>query len=296
MRLKEISKILKDNVDNLNISQTPIQGSANTKIDNLRSFRTAIDNIEKTGLFKNEIYQIKATQLYASTVDSLVTHSSEYNHLSGLLNIIKNGTHTFIDSINTNIPVDYSDNIVSIKLPEKMDLEGLSKIIELLKKSLSIPLADSELNDSIEINSFESGSFWIDVLVHSTEAVGLIAAITWAGAFINKQYLEAKIHLAYLDSLTTKNEHLNDLREASKKQLDLLVEVEAQNLQADYYNGNDPERIQRLIFSIESMSKLIEKGTEVYPNLLASENLKNAFPSFKNLNLIESKTKQIKNE
>jgi hypothetical protein len=86
------------------------------------------------------------------------------------------------------------------------------------------------------------------------------------------------------------------LREASKKQLDLLVEAEAQNLQANYYSGEDPERIQRLILSIESMSKLIDKGTEIYPNLLASESLKSVFPSFKNLNLIESKTKQIKNE
>jgi len=296
MRLKEVSKILKDNVDKLNIPQTPISGTQNVKVANLNLFRNAINNIEETGLFKGEINQIKTTDAYASTIDLLTLPSSQYNHLYSLANYIKTGATTFINGVNENISLNYSDNVISIKLPNKLDLGELAKTIELLKKSLSIPLADSEINDTIEINSFESGSFWIDVLVHSTEAVALIAAIAWAGAFINKQYLETKIHWAYIDSLQNKNEHLKDLREASKKQLDLLVEAEAQNLQATFYTGEDSERIQRLTLSIECMSKLIEKGTEIHPNLLASESLKNSFPSFKNLNLIESKTKQIKNE
>jgi len=296
MRLKEIFKILNDNLHGLNISVTPLSGTSNVKVDRLNQFRNAINNIEKTGLFKKEILLLKGMPTFASTLDSLTISSEQINHLNAPLSDVKNGIKVFTDSINENIPVEFSDNIISVKLPNKMDLNDLNKVIELLKKSLSIPLSESEINDTIEINSFESGSFWIDILVHSAEAVSLIAAITWAGAFIHKQYLESKIHWAYIESLGTKNEHLKDLRESAKKAMELLIETEAQNLEKDYYKDVDPERTNRLIFAIESMSKLIEKGTEVHPNLLASENLKSAFPSFKNINQIESKTKQIKNE
>jgi len=296
MRLKEIFKILSDNLNGLNISVTPLSGTANVRVDRLNQLRVAIYNIEKTGLFEKDILLLKEMPTFASTLDSLTISSEQNNLLNTSLNNIKNGINVFKDSISENIPIEFSDDIISIKLPNKMDLNDLNKIIELLKKSLSIPLAEAEINDTIEINAFESGSYWIDILVHSAEAVSLIAAITWAGAFIHKQYLEAKIHWAYIESLETKNDHLKDLRENAKKLMDSLVETEAQNLEKDYYKEVDPERTKRLILAIESMSKLIEKGTEVHPNLLASENLKSAFPSFKNLNQIESKTKQIKNE
>jgi len=294
MRLTEIAKILRENFDELSI-QAVHAGGENYTVSNLILVRKYLNNIEKANLFHQEIDTLKSLPLYSSTLDKLTVSSKDYSTLVNTLASLKNGMSIFIDSVEQTLPVNTeSENLVSIKLPDELDFENLGKIIELLKKSLSIPLAETK--DKIKIEAFESGSFWIDILVHSRESVELIGAITWAGAFIYKKRLEGKIHEQYLESLKIKNENLKAVQEAVSAQINILIEVEAENLQKNYYNGDDPERLERLKLSIKSMAELVEKGTEVHPSLLASQSTNSLFPSFKNLNLLESKTKQISNK
>ncbi|MEB0260207.1 MULTISPECIES: hypothetical protein [unclassified Mucilaginibacter] len=73
-----------------------------------------------------------------------------------------------------------------------------------------------------------------------------------------------------------------------------MIQTEAEAIAKEF--DNDKERIERYKLSIDNMSKLIGKGTEIHPSLLAPENVSNLFPAYKNLNLIESKTKKISNE
>ena len=291
MRLTEIAKILRENYNSLSLQATQAVGE-NYTISNLIPIRQSIENIEKTTLFQEEINTLKSLSLYPSTLDKLTVSNKEYLTMVNIISALRNGMSTFIDSVEQTIPTTSdADNLISIKLPNELDFENLSKIIDLLKKAFSIPLAETQ--DKIKIEAFESGSFWIDILVHSRESIELIGAITWAGAFIHKKRLEGRIHEEYLESLKIKNENMKAVQEAAAAQINILIEVEAQNLQRDYYTGDDPERLERLKLSIKSMAELVEKGTQVHPSLLASQSTNSLFPSFKNLNLLESKTKQI---
>ncbi|MDN3580677.1 hypothetical protein [Mucilaginibacter flavus] len=294
MRLKEISQILKENIDRLKYTPNIVVANNNFSVDNLINIRKGINNIAKTNLFKSQLKEFKTLPIYASTLDTLTISNNEYSIFSSTLEALKKGIKNLTESVDQALPINESENLLSIKLPNDLNFESLGKIIDLLKKSFSIPLA--EIDDSIKIEAFESGSFWIDILVHSREAIELIGAITWAGAFIYKKRLEGKIHEKYIETLNIKNDALKAIQEGTRAQIDILIEVEAQNIQTNYYNGDDHERLERLKLSIKSMSELVEKGTEVHPNLLASETTNSIFPSFKNLNLIESKTKQISNE
>lgn len=98
----------------------------------------------------------------------------------------------------------------------------------------------------------------------------------------------------HVKTLELKNEEQKILIDAQKRQLDLLIEAEANNIQNEYYKENsNNEQLERLKLSIETLGKFIINGAEIHPALNTPEDVKNLFPDFKKLDIIESKIKSI---
>ena len=73
-----------------------------------------------------------------------------------------------------------------------------------------------------------------------------------------------------------------------------VVAAEARHLEKEFFGDEEnPERLERVKHSIETMQELLEKGAEVHPALLAPEQVKNLFPDYKKLGSVESRIKQI---
>ncbi|MEQ8561190.1 MAG: hypothetical protein RID18_06750, partial [Cytophagales bacterium] len=102
--------------------------------------------------------------------------------------------------------------------------------------------------------------------------------------------------LEHVKSLELANEQKVAFIEAQKKQLELLVQTEAKIISDEYYKETNPEDLERLKHSIVTVSELINKGLEIHPSLNTPEQVSNLFPDFKNLNLIESRTKLLNND
>lgn len=198
-----------------------------------------------------------------------------------------------ISYLNTQLKEVVEENTIDIKLVKIDDLEDLEKTASLLKKSFSIPL--HEIDSKVVINSLEKGSVWIilSIIGISGVALRLCANLIWAGAVIYRKYEEVKITQEHLRTIKLKNDLIEGV---VKQQLEYIEEsksTEATAIANEFMPNHDNESIQRLKLSIESIGSLIEKGAQFYPSIKAADDVKQLFPDFDVLNLIESKTKLI---
>lgn len=300
MRLREIQEILIESIPDLSVlavtvQTNPPQNPPQVRISNILNINRAFAKLEKSGLFQASINQLRKTSLFNNHNDTIVVSNQEYGTISFELNKLKDSALNLKDALTDILKSPALDgNIsVSIKIKEIRGLDDLESIITQLKKVIQLPLSEYEQGGEIKIANFDSGSFWIDLILPTTASVTLIGSIAWAGAVIYKKYLEAFAFRKYVEGLDIQKEHINDLKEAAKKKIDLDIEAEAKLIQNEFFNSEDAEQLNRLKLSIKEYSKLIQKGVEIKPALTAPEQVSNLFPSYKPLELIESKVKKI---
>ena len=209
---------------------------------------------------------------------------------------------SFKSSINTSsrsksrvIPLKLEVILILLTIVSRSG-DSLSKISNELKKAIELPINDSGIeNGKTEIISAERGSIWLNISLGTVAAVKLVASITWAATYIRKKKAEAKIFEEHAKTLELKNEALSSIVDAQKEQLSNILQAEAIAIISEQYNHNDPETLKRLELSINTTANLIDRGVKILPTT-ENESIKELFPDYKNLNLIQSAIKQIKNE
>jgi len=297
MRLREIAEIVNDAITVIDdISIVTNSSSGVIQILDLTTLRSILNEIEETGILTEIVEALKSNPVYTNTADKMTITADDRNFLSRNISLLKSGLQNIAKSINDKIPPANQEDFISIKLPEVHDFDDLAKAFDLLKKAISIPISSNEIGGKVNIKNFDNGSLWVDITVGSTIAVSLIGSIAWAGAVIYKKINEARISEQFISTLNINNEHLENIKRAASAQIDTLIDLEAAAIANQYYSSDDVENLKRLSLSIGSMSKLISKGAEIHPSLLAPEKAANLFPPYNNLGIVESMVKQIDKE
>jgi gamma-glutamyl phosphate reductase len=103
---------------------------------------------------------------------------------------------------------------------------------------------------------------------------------------------EAKVFEQHAKTLELKNDALDTLVEAQKKQISNILANEAEAIANNHFDHKEPETIERLKLSISTISDLIEKGAKIIPSSSDSDTTK-LFPDYNSLSLIESSIKQL---
>ena len=111
---------------------------------------------------------------------------------------------------------------------------------------------------------------------------------------IKKKRAEAKIFEQHTRTLELKNDAISLFLDAQKTQLNNILDAEANAIADKNYNHNDPETIERLKLSINTVSDLMDKGVKILP-VNEDQEIQKQFPDYSKLNLIESSIKQITN-
>ena len=163
-----------------------------------------------------------------------------------------------------------------------------------LQKCISQIILHPKIDGKLEIDSWESGSRWMNLYLGSALAVGIVASTAWSGAVVYKKVQEGRIFAEYARGLAIKNDSVEEIAAKQQEAISALVSEEAKRIQVKYYDEDeDNENFERIKFSIKLFSELVEKGTEVHPALTAPESVQNLFPDFKNLESIVSQTKLL---
>lgn len=293
MDLRNIKRIIEANIGNLSLKHQYVGGEPTIyEFSGIQNTKKALHGLEEIEIFKDAIQQLKDSALYQTHTDKLKVAIEEFRKISETFDEVAYGCY-YLQKVLDKSLSDISPNSISIKLPRIVDFDDMSKILLDLNKAITIPVVDKKINGKIKIEYVESGSIWLIVALGTPLAVGLIGSICWSSAVINKKRQEAKMFEEHVKTLELNNQNQKILIDAQQKQLGLLLDAEAKSIVNEYYKENNNEQIERLKLSIETLGKLILKGAEVHPALNSPEEVKNLFPDFNKLNLIESKIKSI---
>jgi len=293
MRLTEIREILNNNLESLiytNTNAKQVGGTSFYRFYQLKSFRNAIEKIEKTEVFSLYIESIKSQSIFNNAQDTFDVDANEFTLLLKNTKAIIDAAQAFIDTVNNSLP-ENSENAISIKLPPSLTtFSELSRFFKDLEKAFA-PIVDQ--GSSVSVEGFEPGSKWINIVLGLSLVVDVVGRLAWSGAVIAKKTQEYRMHEEDIQSMDLRNQLIEDLKEAHSKKLKQFIEAEAGAICKQTGKEYTQEEISRIKLSIETFSELILKGTEVHPSLNASEDVENLFPKDTPYNLIESKTKLL---
>ena len=270
------------------------KGEINYRLKDLSKLREAILKFDSLIYLESNIDKLKEGPLFNASNDSIDLKTSEFSKISSFVNKLRTGLEFFILQFESN-DLELDDTNLNIKLPQFKNFSDLSIVAKDFKKSLEIPLLDSKIDSDLNILSAEPGSIWLIIGVGSLLAVKLVGRIAWSAAVLKKKNSEAKIFEQHARTLELKNEHFESMVQAQKIQLNNLLEREANAISKEYYTADSPESIERLKLSITTISNLIDKGAQILP-ISTSDDVKQLFPEYEKLSLLESAIKKISEE
>lgn len=278
----------------LNKERIILGGEVHYKVKELDKFRSNIFLLKDVPFLMPEMGQIADHPLVYSRMSEDIISKTEYSSLFTTIRHLKLKLQLLKDIIESSVVFSPASSILTIEIPALSSFDDLSKIAIDLKKSIEIPLHDSGLGSEVEIVGADKGSIIFYVGVGMLAAVKLVGAICWSAAVIRKKRAEAKIFEEHARTLGLKNESLENIIVTQKEQLKHILQSEAEQIAHERYTTSDPEVVERLKLSINTVSALIDKGVTILPQSRDNE-VRATFPAYTQLDLIESTIKQLKN-
>jgi len=295
MTLREIQMAL-DKLDlatpMFGINQFPPNPSFGT-VSNLSAFRKRFASFDTVPFFNKEKQIIKSSFLFQTVSDQINHDRTQLQEMLRIAEIIRLGAEALKGALASILPSPDETTVV-VKLPEAKDMEEVIDYLSTFQRAFATNVINSKINGQVAVKSWQPGSLWLDIYLGSAAAITLVGGMIWSAAVIRKKQAEVKILEKIVDSMEIKNQMLDGIRKGVDDHIQMVVESEAVNLAAHNFDESENrEQIECLKMGIKDLAGLIEKGAEVHPALTAPEDVKNLFPDYTKLELIESKQKLI---
>ncbi|MBL3644021.1 hypothetical protein JMN23_16835 [Bacillus sp. RHFB] len=292
MRLREMKDLLEKNIDKLYVAQVDA-GSHNYELLEYRTFIDAVDELSVLNYLNEEINSLKNYRhvyFNKSSVPNIIVDGNTLNNVKTIIDKIRDKSKAVYEAIDQALP-NQNEHSVSIMLPPAYEkLDEVTEFFEELEKALKLGLK----NDTIKVQAFDSGSFWVELIVNNQDTLGFLGSIITAATTGVKIYLENKRTKQHISSLSPDPEISNTLDEQvtalMKQRLESFIKAEAATLSDQYPERNiDTEYLVHIEKSILTMVKLLGEGTKVIPALNAPKEAVEQFPG-------EEVSKEIENQ
>lgn len=253
---------------------TGLQKSLNA-INELSCLDFLDDDIKRFESLGN-IYHLRSPE------DKVEVESLISNQIVSYINIVKEKLNGFITLIDKSMSKQ-DKNTVSVKLPNFNTLDELEKFTKKLNKAFQSGITNKEIDGQFNLQGFDTGSMWMEILVSSSAALLILGKIIDAAqkiAINSQQYLNAK---ALYERTVLQNEQVKKQTEASdafleglQKSINAITDAEIKNV----IEGSDysAEAIGEIKKSAELFAGLINDGAQFHPSLDAPPEAVEAFP------------------
>lgn len=263
------------------------------EISNLKELRRIVNYLTSVNLFEKTTKTLSDSAIFTTANDSVKVQYNEHSVIITQLELLKILIENFSEVLKNTVPEE-NEASINIKLPPINDFDELSKVSREIHIGLTQVIFNDEIEGQTRIISVENGSIWLNVFV-GTMAVTVIASLVWSAAVIYKKIQEGKLLAEQVRGLKVKNDSLEDILKAQKKETDFMIQAEAEHINSEHFKLNAPENIEKIKNSISIFADLIGKGAEIHPALIAPEQVSNLFPDPTKLVNLESKIKRIGN-
>lgn len=294
MRFRDMREILKKNIQRLALVVSDASGGV--AVGNIDATVTALIELKEIDAFRKDILFLEDIKsIFNSKLEPTVVPKDEWNKFNNRLEVVKLKGVAIIDAIDQTI-IQCDDTSISIKLPPLKTLTEMKSYLGSFETALNQAVTNEQIKGKVEVCNVEAGSIWVDISLGSTLAVSLVAYLAWAGAVIRKKYYEGNIFREMAEKQAINAGAMRAFEEGMEKLINITCEAEAKNILSEFnipLDNNNSESLERAKYTIKTFAELIQKGAEIHPSLAAPEDVKNLFPDFTKLGLIESKVKEL---
>ncbi|MCY7761207.1 hypothetical protein MOB14_06205 [Bacillus spizizenii] len=283
MRLRDMKYML--DKYNSQIAITVSNSGHKKMITGLQKSLNAINELSCLDFLDDDIKRFESLgNIYhlRSPEDKVEVESLISNQIVSYINIVKEKLNGFITLIDKSMSKQ-DKNTVSVKLPNFNTLDELEKFTKKLNKAFQSGITNKEIDGQFNLQGFDTGSMWMEILVSSSAALLILGKIIDAAqkiAINSQQYLNAK---ALYERTVLQNEQVKKQTEASdafleglQKSINAITDAEIKNV----IEGSDysAEAIGEIKKSAELFAGLINDGAQFHPSLDAPPEAVEAFP------------------
>jgi hypothetical protein len=261
---------------------------------NLQAFRRELKKLTSVSGVAVEVEWLMRTSLFQTDSD-IYDPGNVRDDIRDRALKVSIGVNTLRNALRAIVPKP-DETAIRILLPDTNDLRTLINFQSTISTAIEQAILNETIGGKLVIKAWENGSFWLELIVGTTNAVALIGAIAWAAAVVRKKWAEGTLFIQVARGLEIKNNTYEALEEATKRASEMVVDAEANAIFDKYFSGQENhEQIARLKHSIVTFAELMNKGMEVHPSLMTPETAENVFPDFAKLNSVESKIPRLPN-
>lgn len=294
MRLREIQKIISDNIEtleSLNTEQSSSAGQVIITITEYSELRSSILNLLETGLFKDEKIAIDEEQWLPSSASNKMPYGkNSFDAFKVVLDHIAYKAEGMLTLITDNLHSDNenSDSIV-ISLPNRvLTIEEFTDVLITLKDTFKLLKILKEFQTDIIIDNFDVGSKWIVTSVMSSMAVSLFGKLVTIVQRSQVGTRQIKLLDKQLEYLDLEEETRNSVRDAQL----LANQAIYANLAEQFLETNDLEAQSEIISQmsrvVENVDKVLSMGVGFEAAISASNDVAKTFPTLKEQKLLDN--------
>ena len=261
-----------------------MQKSYDYSVSGLTNLRKAINEIEKTNLFQDNIQVLKKSNWFSGFEDQTDIERFEDTKIKNFISFIQTASQGVKEFINLKSKID-EDFILNIYLPNQYSFSDFESLSNDLKKGIELPAID--VGGSSKIVSAEPGSIWLVVAFTTSAAIAIVGKIIKIATKANIEIQKGKIFANYAQSLKLSNEMNQTILEAQKKLVDEIIDKEIEGAKKGIDTSDDITKVNRLKLAVKTISELLRREIKFLPSPKMGIDIMENFPDEENSSLIE---------
>lgn len=250
-------------------------------IDGIQELKVAFIELKKVGLVTEGNDFIE--EILNTSSSFLSSDATTYSVRTKILNNYMFLLERFHTWINDYLPIDDSETTINIKLPDLKSFKDLERVSAELRRALN--QVTSEIGGEIKIKQLDYGSSWVIIDVNVVAAVPFIFAVVKGGLYLLKEFHSIRKSAEELKKIKIDNKFEEQFKQAQLQLETLKVKELSLKIDKEYFSDkpSDNERLKRIEDSLINIRSFLEKGGEVYPSLIAQEEIVDEVPDYKSI-------------
>lgn len=282
MRLREVQKIIEDNLPHLyNVDFEYVSGSG-YKTTKYSDVFLSVINLEKLGFIDaqyNDLIQ-KNLLVNSSKSDSVLFSQENRDIYTRNINQIIYKSEACLELIKQNLHSEKeNEKSLVISLPNRdLSFNEFNEIVETLNETLRLLAIIPEFQSEIKLSNFDVGTEWLVLSFLTDRAVKIFGRLTTTVQRTQVGIRQNKALDAHLETLELDAKILSDFKEATAKANAKINEDLAKRFLEEENLDNSAEILSQMSKVIENTDKLMNIGVGFTSAITASNEVANTFP------------------
>lgn len=282
MRLREIQKIIDENMQNIVQAESTYDGNSQYFIQEYRKKFRSIIEIHTTGIIDDELNEMTQNSLLVnSSLGEKILFSKQQSELFiQILNKIVLKCAAASDLIVQNLHSESeNENSLVISLPDRdLTFKEFNEIVETLNETLRLLSVIPEFQSEIKLSNFDVGSEWLVLSFIADKAVKIFGRLTTVVQRTQVGMRQNKALDAQLETLELDAKTLSDFKEATAKANAKINEKLAKRFLEEENLDTTGEILNQMTKVIENTDKLMNIGVGFTSAITATNEVANTFP------------------